>query len=230
MEIEELRSKMETWPVQWRWEGTSGHPRRMVDIFVRTFEAHGFTIEVAELQGGNGPLKNVTEFEGVLTGLSSQSKAGAARKKWAAGIVGIALLPLVIGYFVLKYTFHERKYEVGLEWRGEAYSTTARADQGGFSAERAGILSDVRITLRGAVFELGKLIKDVSDIQPKLNTIQATLLDTLPTLSAPSSVSSARSTLGSEPPLLELEHGVDGGIDSPAIDEPPQPPVLRGGN
>ena len=230
MEIDELKSKMETWPVQWRWEGTSGHPRRMADIFVQIFEAHGFRVDIVELQQGNDSLKNVTEFEGALTGQSSQSRTGAVKKKWAAGIVGIALLPLIIGYFVLKYAFQERNYEIGLEWRGEAYSTTARADQGGFSAERAGIISDVRVTLRGAVFELGKVIKDLSDIHTKLETIQATLTEALPALSAPSSMTSARVTLGSDPSILELEEGVDVNTHSPAIDEPPQPPVLRGGS
>ena len=229
MDIEELKATMESWPVQWRWEGTSGHPRRMLDIFVQTFEAQGFTVDVADVPLSQGPLGNVAEFEGALIAHARQSKGGAAKKKWAAGIVGIALLPLVVGYFVLKYAFEGRKYEVGLEWRGEAYSTTARADQGGFGAERAGIVSDVRVTMRGAVFELAKLISGVSDIQPKLNVLEGTLLDTLPALSAPAGVQQAQTVIGTTSPMSELGQG-NNEDDAPfEIDEPPQPPVLGDG-
>ena len=229
MEIEELKAAMEGWPVQWRWEGTSGHPRRMTDTFVQTFESLGFTVEVADVPLSQGPLGNVAEFEGALIARANQSRRGAAKKKWAAGIVGVALLPLVVGYFVLKYAFAGRKYEVGLEWRGEAYSTTARADQGGFGAERAGIVSDVRVTLRGAVFELGKLINDVSDIQPKLNVLEGTLSETLPALSMPTGVQPVQSALGSEPTMPELPGRLDDDILPAEIDEPPQPPMLGDG-
>ena len=229
MEIEELKSTMADWPVQWRWEGTSGHPRRMADIFVQTFEEQGFTVEVADAPLSQGPLGNVAEFEGALIARASQSRKGAAKKKWAAGIVGIALLPLVVGYFVLKYAFEARKYEVGLEWRGEAYSSTARADQGGFGAERAGIVSDVRVTLRGAVFELGKLINDVSDIQPKLTVLEGTFSETLPALSMPTGVRPSQPALGSEQTMPELGQGAEVDVLPPEIEEPPQPPMLGDG-
>ena len=229
MDIDELKATMESWPVQWRWEGTSGHPRRMVDIFVQTFEAQGFTVDVADVPLSQGPLGNVAEFEGALIAHANQSKGGAAKKKWAAGFVGIALLPLVVGYFVLKYAFEGRKYEVGLEWRGEAYSTTAHADKGGFGAERAGVVSDVRVTMRCAVFELGKLINGVSDIQPKLNVLEGTLLDTLPALSAPAVVQHSQTVLGSTLPMSELGKRNDEDDAPNEIDETPQPPVLGEG-
>ena len=229
MDIEGIKATMEGWPVQWRWEGTSGHPRRMVDNFVQTFETQGFTVDVADVPLSQGPLGNVAEFEGALIAHARQSKGGAAKQKWAAGIVGIALLPLVVGYFVLKYAFERRKYEVGLEWRGEAYSTTARADQGGFGAERAGIVSDVRVTMRGAVFELGKLINGVSDIQPKLNVLEGRLLDTLPSLSAPAGIQQTQTVLGSTSPMPELGQGINEDNAPFEIDEPPQPPMIGDG-
>lgn len=229
MEIEELKTAMEGWPVQWRWEGTSGHPRRMTDTFVHAFEAQGFTVDVADVPLSQGPLGNIAEFEGALIARATQSSGGAAKKKWAAAVVGVVLLPLVVGYFVLKYAFEGRKYEVGLEWRGESYSTTARADQGGFGAERAGIVSDVRVTLRGAVFELGKLINDLSDVQPKLNVLQTTLSETLPALSMPTGAQPVQSAIGSEPAMSEFPEGLDGEILPAKIDEPPQPPMLDDG-
>ena len=216
MEIEELKATMEGWPVQWRWEGASGHPRRMMDTFVQSFEAQGFTVDAADVPLSQGPLGNVAEFEGALIARAVQSRGRAVKKKWVAAVVGVALLPLVIGYFVLKYAFEGRKYQVGLEWRGEAYSTTARADQAGFGAERAGIVSDVRITLRGAVFEVGRLLKDVSDIQPRLNILQDTLSETLPSLSMPTGVRPAPPELGE-------------GVIPSEIEEPPKPPELGDG-
>ena len=230
MEIKELKSTMADWPVQWRWEGTSGHPRRMADIFVQTFEEQGFTVEVADTPLSQGPLGNVAEFEGALIARANQSRKGAAKKKWAAGVVGIALLPLVVGYFVLKYAFEARKYTVGLEWRGEAYSSTARADQGGFGAERAGIVSDVRVTLRGAVFELGKLINDTSDIQPKLNALEGAFSETLPSLSMPTGVRPTQPTLGGEPTKPELGQGADVDVLPLEIEKPPQSPMLGDGH
>jgi hypothetical protein len=90
-------------------------------------------------------------------------------------------------------------------------------------------VSDVRVTLRGAVFELGKLINDTSDIQPKLNVLEGTFSETLPALSMPTGVRPTQPTLAREPAMPELGHGAEVDVLPPEIEEPPQPPMLGDG-
>ena len=95
------------------------------------------------------------------------------------------LLPLVVGVFLIRFALDGRTSRIALEWRGEAYSTRARADQGGFGAERVGVVSDVRVAMRAAVVEGGQVRKDVAALQPHLDALQIELGGALPSLGRP---------------------------------------------
>ena len=172
MEIETLRLEMSEWPVEWRWEGTSGHPRRITDNFVQALEDEGFTVDLADVPVTQGPLGNVGEFEGAIVARWKQPSLSALRRKWFAAAVGVVLLPVIVGIFIIKYALDGRRHLVAIDWRGEAYPTTARAGQANFGAERTGIVSDVRVTLRGAIMDANKMVRDLSDLQPALNRLQ----------------------------------------------------------
>ena len=219
MEIENLRSEMAKWPVQWRWEGVSGHPRRILDNLVQTLEDHGFTVDVADVPLTQGPVGNVGEFEGALIARLRQSRTAALRRKWAAALVGVLLAPVVVGIFMIKYALEGRKYQLGLEWRGEAYPSTARADQGGFGAERSGIVSDIRVTMRGATSDADRQVNDLSDLQPTLDRVQWTLSETLPSLTMPASM-----TAGAP----GLEGAVEGTVTA-TLEDAPHPSALDEG-
>lgn len=220
MNIEDIRSEMAAWPVQWRWEGTSGHPRRMTDVFVRTLEDQGFTVELADVPLSWGPVRNVGEFEGALIARWRQSSGEALRRKWAAAAIGVVLAPVIVGVFIIKYALEGRKHQMGLEWRGESYPATARADHGGFGAERTGIISDVRVTLRGAISDANRPATDISDLQPALDRVQWALSETLPTLTMPAGVTT---------------HDASGAVEgaftpaSPSLEGTEQPPSLGEG-
>ena len=163
---------MAEWPVQWRWEGTSGHPRRITDTLVQALEDEGFTVDLADVPVKWGPVGSVGEFDGALVARRRQSSAEAVRRKWFAAAVGVVLVPVVVGIFMVRYALDGRRLHLALDWRGEAYPATARADKGGFGAERAGIISDVRVTLRAAVFDANRMARDLSDLHSALDRVQ----------------------------------------------------------
>lgn len=222
MEVDALRAEMDTWPVQWRWEGTSGHPRRMTDNFVQALEDEGFTVDMADVPIAQGPLGNVGEFEGALIARWRQPALSALRRKWFAAAVGILLLPVIVGIFMIKYSMDGRRHVVALDWRGEAYPTTARAAQVNFGAERTGIVSDVRVTMRGAILDAGRMTSSFAELQPTLNRVQWKLSHTLTNLTMPAPMAPGASPEGATidgeytpaPPQLE-----NPGPGTPALDE-----------
>lgn len=235
MEFEELRAEQESWPVRWRWEGTSGHPRRMADSFAQAFEEQGFSVDMAEGPMQPGPLENVAEFEGVLVARARQARSEALRERWAAAVLGVLLLPVLVGLFLLRFALDGRRNGISLEWRGEAYSTRARADQGGFGAERSGVVSEVRLTMRVAAFEGGQLRKDAPGLQPAVDALQHRLNAALPALApAVSSEREARELGGGTPPTgLAPGTGpreLDDGPATPELEQGPDRPELSDGS
>ena len=212
---------MAEWPVQWRWEGTSGHPRRITDTLVQALQDEGFAADLADVPVKWGPVGSVGEFDGALVARRRQSSADAVRRKWFAAAMGVVLAPVVVGIFMVKYALDGRRLHVALDWRGEAYPATARADKGGFGAERAGIISDVRVTLRAAVFDANRMVKDFSDLQPALDRVQWRLSETLPTLTMPAGA----------PPGPGEADTVEGAFTpaAPQLEEGAQPPALDEG-
>ncbi|MCY4624551.1 MAG: hypothetical protein OXC99_06090 [Chloroflexi bacterium] len=222
MEIDTLRSEMAEWPVQWRWEGTSGHPRRITDNFMQALEDEGFTVDLADVPITQGPVGNVGEFEGALVARWKQPSLSALKRKWFAAAVGLVLVPIIVGIFMIKYALEGRRHVVGLDWRGEAYSTTARAGQVNFGAERTGIVTDVRVTMRGAVLDAGRRVNDLTNLQPKLDRMQFKLSHSLTNLTMPTPMAPGA--------------GPDGGtVDGAFTPAPPQledaapPPALDEG-
>ena len=148
-DLEELFARQQDWPVHWRWEGSSGHPRRLVDTLANSFREKGYRVVVAESDMRGGPLPNVGEFEGVLIAERQQSRKQAVSERWLYAVVGLLLIPVLIGFVLLVAAFQPRKFSIGLDWRGEVYTTGARGEIGQWSAERTGVISDVRMTMRG---------------------------------------------------------------------------------
>ena len=221
MEIDSLRSEMAEWPVEWRWEGTSGHPRRITDNFVQALEDEGFTVDLADVPVTQGPLGNVGEFEGAIVARWRQPSLSALRRKWFAAAVGVVLLPLIVGVFIIKYALDGRRHLVAIDWRGEAYPTTARAGQVNFGAERTGIVSDVRVTLRGAILDANKMVRDLSDLQPALNRLQWKLSQSLSTLTMPAPMAPGASPGGGlvDGAFTPAAPPLEGGAPPPALDE-----------
>jgi hypothetical protein len=135
MEIEDLRSEMADWPVQWRWEGTSGHPRRITDNFVQALEDEGFTVELADAPLSPGPLGNVGEFEGAIIARWKRPSLKALRRKWFAATVGVVLAPLIIGLFIIKYALEGSRQNVAST--GGARRTRQRRAQGRSTSGRS---------------------------------------------------------------------------------------------
>ena len=88
MDIDELKAEQAAWSVLWRWEGSSGHPRRMADTFAQALEKLGFSVDIAETPLREGGLENVAEFEGVIIARTHQSRLrpfgrSGLRRSWA---------------------------------------------------------------------------------------------------------------------------------------------------
>ena len=147
--LENLIREQETWQVFWRWEGTSGHPRRIADKLADILEDQGYAVRVAEGQMRQEPIATVADFEGALIAERRQSVQEALAEHRFYVIVGILLLPLLLGLFFLWSAFQTRRTCFGIHWRGETYLAAARGGSERFSAERSALISDVRLTLRG---------------------------------------------------------------------------------
>ncbi len=225
-DFEELRAEQEAWPVRWRWEGTSGHPRRMADSFAQAFEEQGFSVDMADGPMQPGPLENVAEFQGVLVARARQPRSEALRERWAAAVLGALLLPVLVGLFLIRFALDGRRYGISLEWRGEAYSTRARADQGGFGAERSGVVSEVRLTMRVAAFEGAQIKKDIRSLLPTMEALQRRLETALPSLAPAAGADREGRELGGGTGPREL-------VDGPPIqelDRDPNRPELGDGS
>ena len=221
MEVDALRAEMAEWPVQWRWEGTSGHPRRMTDNFVQALEDEGFTVDLADIPIAQGPVGNVGEFEGALVARWKQPSLSALKRKWFAAAVGVVLAPVIVGLFMIKYALEGRRHVVGIDWRGEAYPTTARAGQVNFGAERTGIVTDVRVTMRGAVVDAGRRVNDLANLQPKLDRLQWKLSHSLTNLSMPTPMAPGAGPDGGtvEGAFTPSPQPLEDGAPPPALDE-----------
>ena len=222
MEADALKAEMAEGPVHWRWEGTSGHPRRITDTFAQTLQDEGFAVDLADVPVAMGPVGNVGEFQGALVARWRQPALSALRRKWFAAAVGLVLVPVIVGIFMLKYALDGRRHVVALDWRGEAYPTTARAGQVNFGAERTGIVSDVRVTMRGAILDAGRVAGSHAELEPTLDRVQWKLSHVLTNLTMPTPMAPGASPDGG---------AVDGAF-TPApqqLEGAPQPPALDEG-
>lgn len=152
-DFETLRDQQRTWAVRWRWEGQSGHPRRLADSVVQMLEERGYQVELSEGEIKGEPLGNVAEFEGAAIGTAWEARSETLRRKWGYLVAGVVLAPLIAGVFLILYALKRRRYQVGLQWRGEMYTAGAQAGAQGMTAQRANVVSEVRIYLRSAAQE-----------------------------------------------------------------------------
>ena len=180
--FEEIARQLRTWNVRWRWEGNSGHPRRLTDALTQMMDERGYTVDVAEDDIRAEPLANVAEFAGVAIGLKEEPQSEALRRKRAYLVAGIVLLPVVVGIFLIRYALNRWQYNIGLEWRGEMYSAAERAEATSAGAERANIVSDVRLTLRSRTFEGSQALDDPQVIRADLDLLYGMVVAQLPQL------------------------------------------------
>ena len=149
-EIESLRNQQLAWPIHWRWEGTTGHPRQLADMLAEVLEDRGYTVSLAEGDLQGEPLENIAHFEGAAVAKRKQPTSKALREKWIALAVGILLLPILIGLVLIWIAFRPRRYCIGLHWRGEAYAAGKHGEIPGGQADRVSTVSDARLTVRAA--------------------------------------------------------------------------------
>ena len=105
--------------------------------------------------------------------------------------------------------------------RGRAYPTTARAGQVNFGAERTGIVSDVRVTLRGAILDANKKVRDLSELQPALNRLQWKLSQSLSNLTMPAPMAPGAPPEGGlvDGAFTPAAPPLEGAAPPPALDE-----------
>ena len=196
-------------------------PRRITDNFVQALQDEGFTVDLADVPVTQGPLGNVGEFEGAIVARWKRPSLSALRRKWLAAAVGVVLLPVIVGFFIIKYAMDGRRHLVAIDWRGEAYPTTARAGQVNFGAERTGIVSDVRVTLRGAILDANKKVRDLSELQPALNRLQWKLSQSLSNLTMPAPMAPGAPPEGGlvDGAFTPAAPPLEGAAPPPALDE-----------
>ena len=117
--LESLITRQDTWQVFWRWEGTSGHPRRIADKLADILEDNGYTVGVAEGRLRQEPIASVADFEGALIGERRQSINEALTEHKTYLLLGFILTPLLVGLFLIWSAFQTRRTCFGIHWRGE---------------------------------------------------------------------------------------------------------------
>ena len=133
-----------------RWEGSIGHPRRLIASARAVLEDAGYTVR-SDYNDRAAPVRDTSYFEGEITARQEQRLVNP----WLMAL-GVLTLPLVMGYWIIKGAFGWKRSLIQVEFEGESYYVGAReersvqAESQGRSAyaERAGVVSDVRLTLR----------------------------------------------------------------------------------
>ena len=131
-DLDSLVEQQRLWNIRWRWEGQSGHPRRLADSIVQILEERGYHVKLAEGEIKAEPLAGVAEFQGAVIGTVQEPKEEALKRKWGYLVAGALLVPLVLGIFMLVYAFKRRTYYLGLHWRGEMYKAEAHVGSRGW--------------------------------------------------------------------------------------------------
>ena len=147
-DIESLRNQQLGWHIHWRWDGTTGHPRQLVDTLVEVLQDRGYTVSLEEGELQAEPLENIAHFEGAAVSERRQPISEALREKWIILAVGILLIPILIGLVLIWIAFRPRRYCIGLHWRGEAYAAGKQGEIPGGQADRVSTVSDARLTVR----------------------------------------------------------------------------------
>lgn len=147
--FDDLDRLLQTCPVLWRWEGRSGHPRQLADVLGQVLEDRFYNVETAGNDIQAEALANVGEFQGKIVAKRQGSRWEAFRERWAYALIGLILLPLFVGIFLIIAAFAPRRYYIGLYWRGEVYTASGRVESASWGIERANVISDVRLTIRG---------------------------------------------------------------------------------
>ena len=164
-DLDELVEQQRLWNLRWRWEGESGHPRRLADSIVQVLEEGGYHVQLAEGEIKAEPLAGVAEFQGAAIGTMREPKEEALKRKWGYLVAGALLVPLILGIFMLVYAFKRRTYYLGLHWRGEMYKAEAHVGAQGMAAQRANVISEVRMSLRSAAQEGDSDIKGIESLR-----------------------------------------------------------------
>lgn len=204
-ELDELREELQGWPLRWRWEGSTGHPRRMVDALTQQLQELGYSVTVAEGEMRSTPLGNVGEFEGALIARAYQSRKEALKQKWPYALFGVILLPVLIGIPLLRYALDPLRYQIGLSWRGEAYPAGARLEVQQYGMERTTIVSEVRLACHATALEGDEVRPEDVTMQHHAVALKEHIDSALPPLVAPRSTREALPEGSDTWPAIEAE-------------------------
>ncbi|MBA7469358.1 hypothetical protein ES707_04625 [subsurface metagenome] len=212
-------------PVWHRWEASIGYPRRLLTALENLLDDYGYTLPREEERKGlkweSRPLAGIAEFEGriearrdfhqwsvvqliiaLLLGLVALillSLYGTeSSREWydTQFLTGLAMLIAAILVAVLSRRTLRRAVHIYIE--GESYEAGAEQEKvtNRAKVERAGVASDVRLTIRAGVgspegdWELKKLTKnkksrEVVELEQDLQRIVQRVEELLPTLELP---------------------------------------------
>jgi len=137
--------KTDDLPVLWRWNGHVGHPRAFGGMLKATLDTQGFTT--------NDPAdrKYYSEEQAALRDTAYFKTHVHAKKDFRLfkgwkllALVFVCLIVVIVGWIILWLLMRKRRRLISIELAGEQYMASGKGAQ----AERAAVVSDVRLTLR----------------------------------------------------------------------------------
>jgi len=214
-----------TLPVRHRWEGRIGYPRRLCTALENLLDDYGYTLPQEEERKGlewkSRQLAGIAEFKGsikarmdfrrwrvvqliialllsivsiILLSLYGTEYSGEwyDTRLFAGGVTLMAAILLAI------FSRRTLRRAVKIDIEGESYEASAEQDKviDRARVERAGVASDVRLTIRAGVgglegdWELNKLTtnkksRQVTELEQDLQRIIQRVEELLPTLELP---------------------------------------------
>ena len=186
-----------------RWEGRIAHPRQLLGGLRGFFEDLGFTV-ASEMTDKPGSIRDTAHFEGIVV---ASSDAHATDGGMLA--IGIVTLPLLgLGIPIIRAAKRTQRLLVTIAIEGESYLVAAKGvDSRPFMkantethAERAGVVGDVRLTVRvaagspqrGTDYQLAKVSRDEThDTSPTVEAVSKFIEERWPALARQASQAQA---------------------------------------
>ena len=164
----------QSWPVVSKWEGKTGHPRRMLDTVVAILRHHGFAplLNPEPVVRPSG-VSNTSDFDGAAIFGRRGTRLQALRARKVALIVWLVLAvsiggavaagvpgdpgvrfglgggaSLVVAIWALIALSSPRRFCIGVVWRGETYQAEGRTAASTTVRQAANVVSDVRLATR----------------------------------------------------------------------------------
>ncbi|MBI4282992.1 MAG: hypothetical protein HY663_00820 [Chloroflexi bacterium] len=136
-----------------RWEGRIGHPRKLMASTRAALEDLGYSV-VGSYDDKTAPMRDTSYFQGTIVAKFDQQKTN-----YGLLILGLVTLPVIVGYWIIKAAPEVKRSLIRIVFEGESYYVGAHEGRlvqesvQGRSAhtERAGVVSDIRVTLKAGI-------------------------------------------------------------------------------